>query len=146
MDADRVLEDLLRKHDQEMADRRERRRQAEWQEPSGAGLHRVIVLPQTACDPVEAQRLVARETGVSLLISDYFTTGRNAPLPEEARTGMPAWRLLYLLTETGFWNYEWKARGECLVMHDARWYALVPTELPETLIVAAQRGWRSRAA
>ncbi len=63
MDVDRVLEDLVRKCEQALLDRRDRQRQAEWQEPSSANLHRPIKLPQDLADPVEVQRFVAREAG-----------------------------------------------------------------------------------
>jgi beta-lactamase regulating signal transducer with metallopeptidase domain len=138
--ADALLAELVSKGDAEAQERQQRKREAEWREPRSPALRRTITLPFSTEEPVaraEVQRLIAHETGLSL-VSDYFTGWGPMPIPEDALASMPAWRLLYLLGEKWFWSYEWAEMGDCLVFHDRYWYRKAPRELPESLIEACR--------
>ncbi len=124
--------------------RKEEKRKTEWREPRSEQLHRIAALPfKDQVDPIEVQRFIASETGLSL-VSDYFTSWMVLPVPEEARTSMPIWRLLYLLGDEWFWSYDWNEAGDCLVFHDRRWYTRVPQEVPESLIEACREKLRKQ--
>jgi beta-lactamase regulating signal transducer with metallopeptidase domain len=131
-----LLADLAKQAEQERLVARDQRRQREWREPRSPALHKEVVLPFTEpVDPVEVQRFLATETGLSF-ISDYFTEWGPRPIPEEARVRMPVWRLLYLLGEYWFWTYDWNEVGDCLVFHDRMWCSRSLKECPESLVTA----------
>jgi hypothetical protein len=106
------------------------------QEPRSPELHRVVMLPfKDSVDPVEVQRFVAQQTGLSL-ISDYFTGWGLRPIREEAQQARPVWEVLSALGEQWFWTYQWDEVGDCLVFHDRYWYRAAPREFPESLVSA----------
>jgi hypothetical protein len=133
-DADALLADLGRQREQRETAARDRRH-AEWREPRSEGLRHEVMLPFTGdVNPAEVERFIAQETGLSV-VSDYFTPWIPQPIPPEAEAPMPAWRLLYVLGEAGFWAYDWDEVGDCLVFHDRAWYRQVLCELPESMEV-----------
>jgi beta-lactamase regulating signal transducer with metallopeptidase domain len=130
--ADALEQQWEQKSEAEHTRQRDEKRAREWIEPRNPALHKVVKLPSEGpIAPIEVQRLIARETGLSL-VSDYFTERKPYPVPDEARESMPAWRLLYLLGEHWFWTYTWNDLGDCLVFHDRCWYRK-PPEVPESL-------------
>jgi beta-lactamase regulating signal transducer with metallopeptidase domain len=137
--ADTLLADLVQKGNALDQERQQQKRDAERIEPRSPALHRVVALPfseDAPVDPMDIQRFIAKETGLTV-ISDYYSdwTG-GMPIPKEAKESMPAWRLLYLLGEKWFWAYEWDEVGDCLVFHHANWYRFAPRELPESMVRA----------
>lgn len=132
--ADALAEEWERRGAVENERRRQEKRRLEWREPRSPELHKEVVLPfKEPVEPVEVQRFVAKETGLSL-VSDYFTTWGPLPIPDEARASMPIWRLLYLLGERWFWSYDWNEAGDCLAFHDRQWYSRALQECPESLV------------
>jgi hypothetical protein len=45
---------------------------------------------------------------------------------------VPLWRLLYAMGNRS--GFRWQKVGRCLRFHNARWYGLAPTEIPESLL------------
>ncbi len=134
--ADALAQEWKDKGDAERQRQKEEKQKAEWREPRSPELHKEVVAPfGKPIDPVEMQRFVAKETGLSL-VSDYFTTWGPQEIPTEARESRPIWKLLYLLGEKWFWTYDWNEVGNCLVFHDRYWYRRVPQECPESLVTA----------
>jgi hypothetical protein len=133
--ADARLAELGAAREKEDTEARDRTRAAQWREPRGTELHKVITLPyRGAVDPAEVQRFVAQETGLSV-ISDYFTSWGSPTVPREAQDPQLAWRLLYLLGEKWFWTYDWDKVGGCVVFHDRDWYRHVLQEIPESIVL-----------
>jgi hypothetical protein len=124
---------------------RERRLKAQWIDPDDLQLHGTLCLgEQQFSELAEIQRAIARKTGLSI-ISDYFTFETAPALPDEARNGMPLWRLLYLIGEDPLENrdvYLWHKLGKCIVFRCVYWYAMAPNEVPEPLLV----GYRKKLA
>jgi hypothetical protein len=127
--ADAFVDDLWEQSAQQAKERAKRRQERAWREPSSPQLHKAIVLPfEAEADPLEVQRLIAKETGLSL-ISDYYAWVVPMPVPAEAKTKLPIWRLLYVLGERWRWTYEWHEVGDCLVFHylPAEWMPSNPS-------------------
>jgi len=142
--ADAVLADLSKQRAEQEQQKREEKRVREWREPRSPQLHNVVALPfKDNVDKVEMQRFIARETGLSL-VSDYFTTWGSGEIPEEAKAGLPLWRVLYLLGDSWFWSYDWNEAGDCLVFHDRNWYTLAPQEFPESMVLAYREKLKQR--
>ncbi len=119
--------------------KRDQRREREWLEPTDPDLLRPITLgDRKFTDSAEVQQFVADQTELSV-VSDYFTPSFFF-IPDEARASLPLWRVLYLLGEDPFWGdvYLWRKLGSVLVFRRADWYAMVPREIPESLIVACR--------
>jgi len=137
--ADALAQEWERKGAEERERREEQKRKAEWREPRSPQLHRTITLPfKDKVDPIEVQRFIAKESGLSL-VSDYYTNSWLWPVHEEARAAMPIWWLLYVLADHWLWTYDWNEAGDCLVFHDRYWYRK-PPEVPESLVEA----WREK--
>jgi len=144
--AEAVLADLVKQYEVGVVARRDRKRELEWREARNPELRRTVTLPFTGrVEPVEVQRFIAKETGLSL-VSDYFVGWGPQEIPEEAKTTQPIWRLLYLLGESWFPSfgqdqpsgYEWNEVGAFLVFHDRAWYYRAPKECSESLVLAYQ--------
>jgi hypothetical protein len=124
---------------------KQRQREAKWIEPSDPALHRMLALPSEEIrgwEFLEVERTIAEQAGFSV-VSDYFVSS-SMLVPEEARAGMPLWRLLYTLREPS--HYEWKQAGDCLVFHREDWYAQVPGQIPESLILAYRERLKKQGA
>ena len=131
--ADAIFSEWQSKGAKEVQEQRERR--AESTQPTDPELqHTVALKSEDRLEFVEIERMIAGETGFSV-VSDYFTC-LSAPVPEEARAGLPLWRFLYLAGEC--WRYKWEKVGNCLVFHSNDWYRLAPQEIPESLILACR--------
>jgi len=119
------------------AAKREERHNKEWTEPTDPDLLQTVVLGDTEFSEfAQVQQVIAEQTGLSIM-SDYFTH-RSPFIPDEARKGLPLWRLLYVLGEDESRGdvYLWQKLGKCLVFHRVDWYSLADQELPESLLLA----------
>ena len=110
-------------------ERTEARHKAEWIEPTDPDLLKVVMLSQDL-KWIEIAQSLAKQTGLSI-ISDEFG-GRRAYVSDEMVAGMPLWRLLYLLGESG--RFTWHKVGGCLVIHSNTWYDDAQREVPESLL------------
>jgi hypothetical protein len=91
------------------------------------------VSDQGALRLVDFQRLIARETNLSI-ISDCFT--RDLLLvPREAHMEQPLCRLLDLLGKGSPNGFRWRMAGRCIVFHRTLWPAWALKEIPEWLIL-----------
>ncbi len=134
--AEATLTGLVTQFQEQQREQQDRKRSAEWREPRSPQLHKIVTLPfKDDVDKVEMQRFIAKETGLSL-VSDYFTTWGSGKIPDEAKAAMPMWRILYLLSESWYWSYDWNEAGDCLVLHDKLWYISAPQEFPESMVLA----------
>jgi len=125
--------------------KREERRKKEWIEPTDPALLQTVKLgDRQFADFAEIQEFISDQTGLSV-VSDYFTL-RRFYLRDEARAGLPLWRLLYSLGEDDFWGdvYLWRKAGNLLIFQRADWYALAPKELPESLITEYREKLRAQ--
>ncbi len=88
----------------------------------------------------EVQRLLAEQTGLSV-ISDYFTvSARERPISAESLEERPLSQLLdQICSEV---DYRWIAAGRCLVFHHARWYQIALFEVPETVLTDCRQQLR----
>jgi len=115
-------------------------------EPTDPDLLQAVSLPaERLREFAECQRLLARETGLSV-IADYFA-GEPASVPPEAREGMPLYLLLDAMCERrGHYTSVWRKAGRCLVFFDAEWYKLTQSEVPESVILAWREKLRTQGA
>jgi hypothetical protein len=125
-------------------DQLEARRKAEWIEPTDPDLLKTVNLARGLPQVADWEQSLAAQTGLSL-VSDHFSGGGRAVTGEMA-AGLPLWRTLYLLCESGLGEKQmkWRKVGGCLVLRHLRWRQRVQEEAPESLVFAYQEKLRAQ--